>query len=114
MADAFKLEQVFINLIENAIRYTEKGSVLVRLLKQGDRIVAAVKDTGIGIPKEHLSRVFERFYVVDKSRSRQQGGTGLGLAIAKHIVLLHGGSIDVESTLGAGTTMTVVLPIHPA
>lgn len=113
-ADAFKLEQVFVNLVENAIRYTEKGGVVIRLSRQGERIVVAVRDTGIGIPKEDLPRVFERFYVVDKSRSRQQGGTGLGLAIAKHIVLLHGGSVDVESTLGAGTTFTVFLPVHPA
>ncbi len=110
MADAFKLEQVLVNLIDNAIKYTEKGTIRVSLRKDGGHLVLEVADTGIGIPREHLPRIFERFYVVDKSRSRKVGGTGLGLAIVKHIVLLHNGSIDVESVPGQGTKFTVTLP----
>ncbi len=108
--DPFRLEQIFINLVENAVKYTEKGSVYVRLEKAGGGVVIEVRDTGIGIPLKDQSRVFERFYVVDKSRSRKTGGTGLGLSIVKHIVLLHGGRIDVQSTLGVGSTFRVFLP----
>jgi two-component system phosphate regulon sensor histidine kinase PhoR len=74
----------------------------------------AVADTGVGIAPEHLPRIFERFYVVDKSRSKKVGGTGLGLAIVKHIVLMHNGEIDVASTPGRGTTFTVSFPASPA
>ncbi|MCX8012646.1 MAG: ATP-binding protein, partial [Desulfobacterota bacterium] len=95
--DYFKLEQMLVNLIDNAIKYTEKGKVTLTL-KQKDRIIEIkVEDTGIGIPKEHLPRIFERFYVVDKSRSKRMGGTGLGLSIVKHIVASHKGNIVVES-----------------
>jgi len=110
MADPFRLEQVLVNLIDNAVKYTERGAIRVSLRKDDRRLVIEVADTGIGIPKEHLPRIFERFYVVDKSRSRRVGGTGLGLAIVKHIVLLHNGSVDVESTPGEGTKFTVSLP----
>lgn len=109
-ADAFKLEQVFINLINNAVKYTEEGAIEINLQHKNDDLVVQVKDTGIGIPPEHLSRIFERFYVVDKSRSKSLGGTGLGLAIVKHILLLHGGDIKVESTPGEGSVFTVFLP----
>lgn len=108
--DPFKLEQMFINLIDNAIKYTEKGEVLVSLKRADKGVVVEVKDTGVGIPAEHLDRIFERFYVVDKSHSRKLGGTGLGLSIVKHIVLLHNGKIDVESKLGKGAKFTIVLP----
>jgi len=109
--DQFKLQQVFINLIDNALKYTDQGSVTVTLTRDAAQLGVAVKDSGIGIAPEHLTRLFERFYVVDKSRSRKTGGTGLGLAIVKHIVLLHNGTIDVASTVGVGTTITVTLPL---
>jgi two-component system, OmpR family, phosphate regulon sensor histidine kinase PhoR len=111
-ADGFLLEQMLVNLVDNALKYTEKGEVRVSCAVEGtDRLSIEVADTGIGIPEESLPRIFERFYVVDKSRSRKLGGTGLGLAIVKHIVQSHAGSIDVKSTLGAGTRVTVRLPI---
>ncbi|MBI5375069.1 MAG: HAMP domain-containing protein [Candidatus Schekmanbacteria bacterium] len=108
--DPFKLEQLFINLIDNAIKYTDQGKVTVTLRCEASNVIAKVTDTGIGIPKEDLSRVFERFYVVDKSRSKKSGGTGLGLSIVKHIVMLHNGRIDIESTPGEGSKFTVTLP----
>jgi len=110
-ADPFKLEQMFFNLLDNAIKYTEKGQITISMRQHDDTIQLQVADTGIGIPKADIPRIFERFYVVDKSRSRSLGGTGLGLSIVKHIVLLHGGTIHVDSTHGAGTTFTVSLPI---
>jgi len=102
--------------VANALRFTARGSVSVRLVADPTTHVATrieVADTGAGIPPEHLPRLFERFYVVDKSRSRTMGGTGLGLAIVKHIVQLHGGQVTVQSAPGRGSTFTVSLP-HPA
>ncbi len=110
--DPFWIDQIFINLIDNAIKYTEKGSIKVKVCFLNKKMSIEISDTGIGIPKEHLSRIFERFYVVNKSRSRKLGGTGLGLSIVKHIVLAHSGKIDVESTPGKGTKFTVLLPIE--
>ena len=110
-ADVFKLEQMFINLIDNAIKYTEKGEIQVSIAREDSSVKISVKDTGIGIPKEHLSRIFERFYVIDKSRSRKMGGTGLGLSIVKHIVQAHNGTIEVESEVERGSTFTLKLPI---
>jgi two-component system phosphate regulon sensor histidine kinase PhoR len=110
-ADSFRLEQTFINLIENALKYTEKGGVTIVLKTKDKEAVIEVRDTGIGISAEHLPRIFERFYTVDKAHSRRLGGTGLGLSIVKHIVLLHGGTIEVKSDLGLGTTFTVTLPL---
>ena len=109
-ADRFKLEQMLVNLLDNAVKYTDRGEITVSLDVHDKRVRIQVKDTGIGIPKDDISRVFERFYVVDKSRSRKSGGTGLGLSIVKHIVLLHHGTIDIESALGKGTLVTVTLP----
>lgn len=111
-ADAFRLEQVFINLIDNAIKYSDKGTVRVSILKEDeDTVKIIVEDEGIGIPIQHQERIFERFYTVDKSRSRKSGGTGLGLAIVKHIILLHDGHIRVESREGGGTKFIIHLPI---
>ncbi len=111
MADPFKLEQVFINLIDNAIKYTERGEVIISLRRNDGFIITEIQDTGICIPREHLSRIFERFYVVDASRSKKLGGTGLGLSIVKHIVLLHNGKIDVKNIPGTGTNFIVTLPV---
>jgi len=111
MADPYEIERLLINLVDNAVKYTEKGRVTLRLAAAGDRFTVEVADTGIGIDAEHLPHVFERFYVVDKSRSKKLGGTGLGLSIAKHIVLAHQGTISVKSRLGEGTTFTVSLPV---
>lgn len=108
--DPFKLEQMFINIIDNAVNHTEKGNIVIFLKKKDRGLSIEIQDTGIGIPEEHLSRIFERFYVVDKSRSRALGGTGLGLSIVKHIVLLHKGKVSVDSTVGEGTKFTVLLP----
>jgi len=110
-ADPFQLERLLVNLVDNAVKYTEKGTVTVRLGRDGGRLVVEVADTGIGIPEEHIPQIFERFYVVDKSRSKKSGGTGLGLSIVKHIVLAHQGTVDVRSRVGAGTTFTVTLPV---
>jgi len=113
-ADAFKLEQMLVNLLDNAIKYTDHGEIAISASVRENRVQIQVRDTGIGIPKENIPRVFERFYVVDKSRSRKSGGTGLGLSIVKHIVLLHKGTINIESTLGSGTSVTVTLPADPS
>jgi heavy metal sensor kinase len=108
--DEGRLRQVFINLLDNALKYTpEGGTVTVAVGRQEQSGVVTVADTGIGIPPEHLPHVFERFYRVDKSRTRAEGGTGLGLSIARSIVLAHGGWIEVTSAVGRGTVCTVVL-----
>ncbi len=112
-ADAFRLEQLLTNLVDNALKYTDKGAIRIRAGITGGMVTIEVQDTGPGIPREHLSRIFERFYVADKSRSRSMGGTGLGLSIAKHIATLHGGRIEVMSTPYQGTTFSVILPVGP-
>ena len=109
-ADKFYIEQMMINLIDNAIRYTEEGRIDVEAEQDGPGAKITVSDTGIGISKENLPRIFERFFVTDKSRSKKTGGTGLGLAIVKHIVEAHGGAISVSSELGKGTAFVVKLP----
>ena len=112
-ADIYKLEQLFINLIDNAIKYTEKGEIIVSInLLTANKVQIKITDTGIGIKEEDVSRIFERFYVVNKARSRQQGGTGLGLSIVKHIVMLHKGEIRVDSRLGLGTRFIITLPVY--
>jgi two-component system phosphate regulon sensor histidine kinase PhoR len=108
--DAFRLEQMLVNLVDNALKATEKGSVTISLSGKEGEFLLEVRDTGIGIPQEHLPHIFERFYLVDKSRSRKLGGTGLGLSIVKHVVKAHGGRIGVSSRTGDGSTFTVALP----
>ncbi|GEB76745.1 MULTISPECIES: sensor histidine kinase [Sporolactobacillus] len=106
--DRKRMEQVLLNLLENAIRYTEKGSVLVRLTGKKEATVLSVSDTGIGIPKEELPYIFERFYRVEKSRAREYGGTGLGLSIVKKYVEMQDGTVRVDSQMGVGTTFTLI------
>jgi two-component system phosphate regulon sensor histidine kinase PhoR len=128
-ADARRLEQMLTNLVENAIKFNrENGQVTIRLesgarpggKRQRDETSEAsgrdkiiVEDTGEGIPAQHLERLFERFYRVDRARSRDMGGTGLGLAIVKHLARAHGGEVSVTSELGKGSTFTIELPCHP-
>ncbi len=113
MSDELGLEQVLTNLLDNAIKYTPvKGSVTVSYHRREDGYVQVdVSDTGIGIEAKHIPRLFERFYRVDKARSRDMGGTGLGLSIVKHILQLHGGKIWVESTPGVGSVFSFILPV---
>jgi heavy metal sensor kinase len=110
--DKLKLEQLFMNLLENAIKYTPSGGSISASIVRGDKTaVIAIKDTGIGISKEHIPHLFERFYRVDKARSRAEGGAGLGLAICKHIAEVHHGKIEVESQVDKGSTFSVFIPI---
>lgn len=112
MVDTDRIRQVVINILSNAIKFTPAhGTVTVLCGQQENHIYIKVSDTGIGIPEKDLPMLFERFYRVDKARSREMGGTGLGLAIAKEIIEAHNGSIDVESEYGKGTTITIRLPI---
>ena len=115
LADVDAMTQVFGNLIENAMKYGGAGSrVLVGARPVESAVEFYVQDFGQGIALEHLDRIFERFYRVDKARSRESGGTGLGLAIVKHIVLAHGGVIRAESELGEGATFLFTLPTAPS
>lgn len=108
VADEDLLGQVLINLLDNAIKYTPPdGKIIIRCRRRESRVVTTITDTGMGIPHESLPRVFERFYRVDKARSRDRGGTGLGLAIVKHIVESHGGEVFVDSEIGTGSTFGV-------
>jgi len=109
MGDEIQLENMLINLVENAINYTEKGRVSIDAKMEGDFLKIEVSDTGVGIPEESIDRIFERFYVIDKSRSRKAGGSGLGLSIVKHIVLMHNGTIEVKSKIGEGSTFIIKL-----
>ena len=105
------LEQAVVNLLDNAVKYSnEESSIRVEASQGEGEIILSVRDEGCGIEKKHLSRLFERFYRVDKARSRQLGGTGLGLAIVKHIAQAHGGHVNVESTPGKGSTFSIYLP----
>ena len=111
--DEGRLRELFMNLLDNAIRYTSApGTVSLSFRREGQMAVVAIMDNGIGIPAEDIPFIFERFYRVDKSRSRAEGGSGLGLAICRHIVDVHGGKIEVESQVGAGSTFSVWLPLQ--
>ena len=114
-ADRNYLEQILINLLDNAIKYTpEEGRITISAIENNsEEIQFSVGDNGIGIPREDLPRIFERFYRVDKGRSQESGGTGLGLSIVKHLVQAHGGRIWVESRLGEGSTFSFTLPSLP-
>jgi two-component system phosphate regulon sensor histidine kinase PhoR len=111
--DAGAIHQVLTNLLDNAAKYTPEGGLLTLEARRRDgRVEFSVRDTGVGIPAEHIPRLFERFYRVDKARSRELGGTGLGLAIVKHLVMAHRGAVRVESEPGKGSTFFFELPIH--
>jgi two-component system phosphate regulon sensor histidine kinase PhoR len=113
IGDPDALERAVANLVDNAVKYTpERGSIRVTARAETDGVAVVVADTGIGIPEEDRARVFERFYRVDKSRSRELGGTGLGLAIVKHVAQLHGGSVTLESAVGRGSVFTLRLPAN--
>lgn len=110
-ADIIRLEQMLTNLIDNAIKFnTAEGTVTVRCADTPDSQIIEVSDTGEGIMREHLQRIFERFYRIDRARTREVGGTGLGLAIVKHLARLHGGEVTVSSVLGEGSTFRIELP----
>ncbi|HEY0828285.1 MAG TPA: ATP-binding protein [Bacilli bacterium] len=111
-ADGLRMEQIILNLMDNAIRYTEKGSITVQTKRaNANEITIVIEDTGIGIPKHELSKIYERFHRVEKSRSREYGGTGLGLAIVKRLVELQNGTIEVSSEVHRGTRFTMTFPI---
>ncbi|MFO0938360.1 MAG: ATP-binding protein [Gemmataceae bacterium] len=111
--DPVRLRQLAVNLIDNAIKYTAPGGTInVETELSEGKVRLIVADSGEGIPPEHLPRVFDRFYRVDKARSREQGGTGLGLSIVQSIAVAHGGEVELTSNLGVGTTVTVVVPVH--
>ena len=111
-AEADGLTQILDNLVDNALKYTpEDGTVSVNIQAESRAVRLQVTDTGIGIPAEHQDRIFERFYRVDKARSRQLGGTGLGLAIVKHLVNAFGAEVDVISAADQGTTFQITFPL---
>jgi two-component system phosphate regulon sensor histidine kinase PhoR len=106
-----RVQQAVFNLLDNAVKYTPPGGGVHLSAREADKsLVIAITDTGLGIPKEHLSRIFERFYRVDRDRSREMGGTGLGLSIVKHIVEAHRGTVEAQSELGRGSTFTLTFP----
>ncbi|MGF1513743.1 MAG: sensor histidine kinase, partial [Elainellaceae cyanobacterium] len=111
-ADPARVEQVLVNLVGNAIRYTPAGHVEIRAWAEAPLLWVAIADTGIGIAAEDLPLVFERFWRADRSRDRQSGGTGIGLAISRRLVELQGGTIEVESELGVGSTFCFSLPVR--
>lgn len=111
--DERRLSQVVLNLVGNAIKFTDSGEVEVRVRQEGEHFTVAVRDTGPGIAPHDQQRIFEEFQQADTSLTRAKGGTGLGLAIARRIVDLHGGSLAVASTPGAGSTFTFTLPVAP-
>jgi two-component system phosphate regulon sensor histidine kinase PhoR len=111
LADENRIAQVLLNLIDNSIKYTSPGGrILIFASQEGEFVKTDVTDTGIGISEEHIPRLFERFYRVDKARSRELGGTGLGLSIVKHIVQAHGGEVSVQSIEGKGSTFSFTIP----
>lgn len=110
-ADAERIYRVLINLISNAIKYTDNGKVEVGFDVSGDNVTVSIRDSGLGIPPEHLGRIFERFFRVDKSRSKEKGGTGLGLAIVKHIMEAHDSKVSVTSTVDKGSVFSFKLPL---
>jgi len=110
--DERRLTQVLLNIVGNAIKFTDTGSVEVHAKASDDHFIIAVQDTGPGVPPADRARIFEDFQQIDNSITRQKGGTGLGLSIARRLVDVHGGHIDLQSTLGVGSVFTIFLPIR--
>jgi len=110
--DQRRIQQVLLNLVGNALKFTDKGEVHVTVAHADNRVSVSVRDTGPGIPEADQKRIFDEFQQADSSSTREKGGTGLGLAISKRIVELHGGTIGVSSTLGEGATFTINLPLR--
>jgi signal transduction histidine kinase len=111
-SDADKVKQILLNLLSNAAKFTSAGAITVGARCQGEVLIVDVADTGIGIPREALGRIFEEFHQADTSTTRQYGGTGLGLSISRHLAQLLGGDLTVTSTAGAGSTFTLALPLR--
>ena len=111
LGDRLQIEQALVNLLDNAVKFNRpSGEVLMEVMRADGHVRVTLTDTGIGIPHDDLPRIFERFYRVDKARSREVGGTGLGLSIVKHIIERMNGTVSVESQLGKGSTFTLLLP----
>ena len=110
-ADGVRIKQVILNLLSNALKYTSKGGVVIATRQDGEMARLDVRDSGKGIPKDALDKVFEAFYQVDKKSNREDSGTGLGLAICKELVDLHGGEMRITSSVGKGTTVSFTLPL---
>ena len=111
-ADKDRLTQILVNVLDNAVKFTpEYGSIFIEAEQKYNYAVLTITDTGIGIPKEEVQRLGERFYRVDRSRSRDLGGTGLGLSIVKHLMVAHGGRMEIESQLGRGTKVSLFFPL---
>jgi two-component system phosphate regulon sensor histidine kinase PhoR len=112
-ADRDRFAQILVNVLDNAVKFTsEAGDVYIEAGQKDSDVVLTITDTGIGISKEEVQRLGERFYRVDRSRSRDLGGTGLGLSIVKHLMIAHGGKMEIESQLGHGTKVSLFFPIH--
>ena len=111
-ADKDKLTQIFVNILDNAVKFTPESGRITIAAKEADAYTAvSISDTGIGVPRDEIQRLGERFYRVDRSRSRDLGGTGLGLSIVKHLMIAHGGRMEIESELGRGTTVSLLFPL---
>ncbi len=111
-ADRDRLTQIFVNVLDNAVKFTpESGKVIIAADETDAYAVVSIIDTGIGVPQDEIQRLGERFYRVDKTRSRDLGGTGLGLSIVKHLMIAHGGKMEIESQLGRGTKVSLCFPV---
>ena len=112
-ADRDRLTQILVNILDNAVKFTpESGKVIIAADETDAYSVVSIIDTGIGVPQDEIQRLGERFYRVDKTRSRDLGGTGLGLSIVKHLMIAHGGRMEIESQLGRGTKVSLFFPLH--
>jgi len=113
-ADKKRIKEIFLNLLDNAIKYTDKGSIYIKSFREGTNAIISIKDTGKGIPEQELPYIFDRFYRGEKSRSRTTGGLGIGLTIIKELIYAHNGKIKVKSELGKGTEFILSFPVFKA